>query len=141
MKAVLDTNILISGIFFGGVPGKILDAWAERRFEIFVTPSIFDEYAGALQTFGGKEVDSLRVYWVSAIAEHAHHVLDLRTYPKICRDPDDDKFLYCAVSVKADYLVTVSKHSPRNSINIRGHRINFISRVNNNAFRNLRMRF
>ncbi len=109
MKVVLDTNVLVSGIFFGGTPGKILDAWAESRFELFVMPGIFDEYANVLQTIGGKEADSLRAYWITAIAEHAHHVLDPKTYPKICRDPHDDKFLYCAASVKADYLVTGDK--------------------------------
>lgn len=109
MKVVLDTNVLVSGIFFGGVPGRILDAWTERRFEIFITPSLFDEYTGALQAFGGKGADSLRAYWIAAIAEHAHHVLDPKTYPKICRDPHDDKFLYCAVSIKVDYLVTGDK--------------------------------
>ena len=29
MRVVLDTNVLVSGIFFGGVPGRILSAWAE----------------------------------------------------------------------------------------------------------------
>lgn len=109
MKVVLDTNVLVSGIFFGGVPGKILDAWTEKRFELFVTPGMFDEYANVLQAVGGKEADPLRTYWVAAIAEHAHHVLDPKIYPKICRDPHDDKFLYCAASVKADYLVTGDK--------------------------------
>ncbi len=106
MKVVLDTNVLVSGIFFGGVPGKILDAWTERKFEIFVTPGILDEYASTLQTIGNKEAHSLRVDWIAAIAEHAHHVLDPKTYPRICRDLHDDKFLYCAISIKADYLVT-----------------------------------
>lgn len=109
MKAVLDTNVLVSGIFFGGVPGKILDAWTDRRFEIFVTPSIFDEYVNTLQTIVRKEADPLRTYWIAAIAEHAHHVLDPAIYPRVCRDPHDDKFLYCAVSIKADYLVTGDK--------------------------------
>ena len=38
MKAVLDTNVLISGIFFGGVPRQILDAWEGGRFELVLIP-------------------------------------------------------------------------------------------------------
>jgi len=38
VKVVLDTNVLISGIFFGGLPRTILDAWAEERFELLVSP-------------------------------------------------------------------------------------------------------
>jgi hypothetical protein len=37
----LDTNVLISGIFFGGPPGWILDHWAEGEFELLVTPCAF----------------------------------------------------------------------------------------------------
>lgn len=109
MEAVLDTNVLVSGIFFGGLPGKILDAWTESRFEIYVTPHILGEYASALSAYGGKKAESLKDYWISALIEHAHHVLDPTTYPRVCRDPHDDKFLYCAVSVKADYLITGDK--------------------------------
>lgn len=109
MRAVLDTNVLVSGIFFGGVPGKILDAWTQRRFEIFVTPGILDEYASALQAVGGKETESLRNRWINAIAGHAHHVLDPAAYPRICRDSHDDKFLYCSMAVRVDYLVTGDK--------------------------------
>lgn len=28
MRVVLDTNVVVSGVFFGGVPGKILSAWS-----------------------------------------------------------------------------------------------------------------
>ena len=45
MKVILDTNVLISGIFFGGQPRAVLDGWAGGRFELLVSPSIFDEYA------------------------------------------------------------------------------------------------
>jgi predicted nucleic acid-binding protein len=34
MKVVLDTNVLISGIYIGGLPGKILEAWGARQFQL-----------------------------------------------------------------------------------------------------------
>jgi len=111
MKAVLDTNVLVSGIFFGGVPGKILDAWTGERFELFVTPSIFDEYRNTLEAIGRKERTPLISSWITALAGHTHRVLDQKRYPRICRDPHDDMFLYCAASVNADYLVTGDKIS------------------------------
>jgi len=109
MKVVLDTNVLVSGIFFVGVPGKILDAWTEGKFELFLTPGIFDEYRQTLKAIGGKEAAYLVSAWIQALGEQTHHVLDPKNYPRICRDPHDDKFLYCAGSVKADYLVTGDK--------------------------------
>jgi len=44
VNVVLDTNVLISGIFFGGVPRAVLDAWAEERFQLLVSPLILDEH-------------------------------------------------------------------------------------------------
>ena len=52
MKAVLDTNVVISGIFFGGVLRKVLEAWTEGRFELILTPSIFDEYLATCGRLG-----------------------------------------------------------------------------------------
>lgn len=44
MKVVLDTNVLISGIFWKGTPRKILDEWSKGKFQLVVTPNIFTEY-------------------------------------------------------------------------------------------------
>lgn len=43
MKVVLDTNVLLSGIFFGGTPGRILEEWQNGRFEVLVSRAILDE--------------------------------------------------------------------------------------------------
>ena len=106
MKVVLDTNVLVSGVFFGGIPGKVLDLWSKGLFEIYVTPKILDEYVRVLSHYAGKNAGSLNDHWLAAIIEHAHHVLDPTTYPAVCRDPHDDKFFYCALSVEANYLIT-----------------------------------
>ena len=37
MRIVLDTNVLISGIFFTGTPHRILQAWAAGEFELVVS--------------------------------------------------------------------------------------------------------
>ena len=44
MKVVVDTNVLISGIFFTGPPHRLLLAWSERRFDLVVSPEILSEY-------------------------------------------------------------------------------------------------
>ena len=44
MRVVVDTNVLVSGVFFGGVPGRILDAWRDGKLTIVVSPAILDEY-------------------------------------------------------------------------------------------------
>jgi predicted nucleic acid-binding protein len=38
VKVVLDTNVLVSAVFFGGVPGRILAAWRDRRIRLVSRP-------------------------------------------------------------------------------------------------------
>jgi len=44
MKVVLDTNVLVSGIFFSGPPAEILRAWSQGKFKLVLSPEIIDEY-------------------------------------------------------------------------------------------------
>ena len=44
MRVVLDTNVLMSGIFFAGPPTRILAAWAEGRLDLVATVEILAEF-------------------------------------------------------------------------------------------------
>ena len=44
MKIVLDTNVLISGIFFTGPPYQILKAWQKGKTSFAVSKEILTEY-------------------------------------------------------------------------------------------------
>ena len=43
MKVVLDTNVLISGIFFSGPPARVIRAWAGSEFELVASVEILAE--------------------------------------------------------------------------------------------------
>ena len=45
MRIVLDTNVVMSAVFFGGSPLRILEAWREGRMELVVSEDILTEYA------------------------------------------------------------------------------------------------
>ncbi|MBF0478325.1 MAG: PIN domain-containing protein [Candidatus Omnitrophica bacterium] len=49
MNVVLDTNVLISGLFFNGTPSRILKAWHSGQFTLFATTEILDEYERVIQ--------------------------------------------------------------------------------------------
>ncbi len=44
MRIVLDTNVFVSAVFFGGVPGRILEAWRDGRLQLVLSAAILDEY-------------------------------------------------------------------------------------------------
>ncbi|MBX3361468.1 MAG: putative toxin-antitoxin system toxin component, PIN family [Phycisphaeraceae bacterium] len=101
MRAVIDTNVLMSGIFFGGVPGRVLAAWSNGRFELVATPLILGEYRRVSHElrarFSGIDIaDILDLITLRAVLIDDSPIAD-----GMCRDPDDDKFLSCALSCGA----------------------------------------
>lgn len=109
MRIVVDTNVPMSGIFFGGVPGRILAAWREGRFELAVSPDIADEYARVgerlAQRFAGVDVQVI----LDLIVRNAEVVPGTALPEPVCDDPDDDKFLACALAARADQIVSGDK--------------------------------
>ena len=101
MTATLDTNVLMSGIFFGGVPGRILEAWRDGRFKWVVTKDIIDEYREVSERLHLKipRVDPRD--WIALIEDEAASVVPERLKEPVCEDPDDDKFVACALGVSA----------------------------------------
>ena len=109
MRVVLDTNVLISGIFFAGYPYEILDAWRQGRLEIATSPEILDEYSRVTLELSAEfpEIDPhaiLRLIMIESRLTTAAPFLR-----QLCDDPDDDKFLACAIASGARIIVSGDK--------------------------------
>ena len=106
MKAVFDTNVLIAAFVAEGVCTKLLRRGRSRQFSLVTCPFILQEFRRILsQKFGAtrKEIQGA----IPLIREAAQ--LEIQPSEEIrgvCRDPDDDQILACAVAAGADYLVT-----------------------------------
>ena len=109
MRVVLDTNVVLSGIFFSGPPYEILDAWRHGRLDLVISLEVLSEYTRAafeLQAeFPG--IDPHPV--LSLIAIHSRLIQPARLPRQICDDPDDDKFLACALGGGARIVVSGDK--------------------------------
>ena len=101
MRIVLDTNVLVSGIFFAGLPGRLLDAWADGRIELVLSPAIFDEYLRVCARIGESRPTLKYEAVLAAITGHGVLVADTTWDEPITVDPDDDKFMLCALSAGA----------------------------------------
>ena len=44
MRVVLDTNVFVSGVFFGGPPHKILEAWRDGKIQLLLSPAILEDF-------------------------------------------------------------------------------------------------
>ncbi len=103
MKVVLDTNVLVSGIFWKGLPHTILQAWTANRFAVIVSKDILEEYFAVLHRIDRQGDIAKR--WSVFLLEHAIVVKD-RYRVNLARDIQDNKFISTALSGGADFIVS-----------------------------------
>lgn len=109
MKAVIDTNVFVSGIFWKGTPNAILMAWRRHEFQLVLSAPILDEYYRVLQILNADKtlVDVEEV--MEIVSANSIVVAPSPFTKQVCSDPDDDKFLEAAISGNAQYVVSGDK--------------------------------
>ncbi len=114
MKIVLDTNTVISGLFWKGAPRQILDLARNGSLTLMTSLQLLAELGDVLGrdkfsqrlTLAQVTVDEL-VYGYAALA----HVIRAKPIkPVIMADPEDDKVLACAKSARADLIISGDRH-------------------------------
>ena len=132
MIVVLDTNVLVSGIFFHGPPALVLEAWFEGRFDVCATPKILEEYLRILQEIGRLKAPRFEHSWDEILMEKCHLVPDTEPGVLLPRDPSDAKFVDCANRSGAHYLVSGDIDLQSYKVNLRFQIISprqFLSRL------------
>jgi putative PIN family toxin of toxin-antitoxin system len=107
IKVVFDTNVLVSALLFRGELSKIVDLWVKGRIVPVISRDTFEEFKKVLFypkfSLTEKEVKIIIEENILPFFEVADITADVKG---LCRDPDDDKFLSCAVSAGADFIVS-----------------------------------
>lgn len=109
MRVVVDTSVLLPGVFFGGPPRDVLMAWRDGQFELAVSREIVQEYVRVSERlsarFPGVDLEGV----LQMIADEAVLVSAPLLPEPVCEDGDDDKFLACAVAAGAGCVVSSDK--------------------------------
>lgn len=110
IRVVLDTNILISVLLFKGKLSRMVELWQKGKIIPILSKETFDELRAALEypkfSLSRAEIKSLIENEILPFFE----VTDVSKHVKgVCRDPEDDKFLSCAISANVDWIVTGDK--------------------------------
>lgn len=116
MKVVLDTNVLVSGIFFSGPPAEILRAWSQGKFRLVLSPEILDEYTRVSADLAGKFQDIGIRRILELIVVHSEVCAPAVLSQRVCEDPHDDKFFAAAVGSGTNIIVSGDKHLLKVSI-------------------------
>jgi len=109
MRIVIDTNVFVSGIFRSGPPSDILSLWQQKKTTLCFTSDILDEYQRVGQIlakkYSGIDIEPI----LELVTIHGKIFPNIVLPEPVSRDPDDDKFIACAVSAKAKYIVSGDK--------------------------------
>ena len=105
MKAVFDTNVLVAAFVTEGVCAKLLGRARRKQLDLVISPFILKEFENVLLKKFSASKEQTRTA-TKLISEAAQMVNPYSMVSGVCRDPDDDQILSCALSAEADYLVT-----------------------------------
>ncbi len=115
IRAVLDTNVFVTAVLTpAGPAAAVLEAWRSERFALLVSPAILDELARVLAypkiaRRHGWSRKEIRVF-VRDLGDLAVQTPGRIELSVIREDPDDDRYLECAVEGLAEYIVSGDRH-------------------------------
>ncbi len=106
MRVVLDTNVLISGIFFGGPPAQILKAWNDGAVQFVVSNEILEEYFEVGERLSLRYPD-IEITQILVLIVQNSQIVKVAPLPEpVSSDSDDDKFLACAAASDTKVIIS-----------------------------------
>jgi putative PIN family toxin of toxin-antitoxin system len=111
IRVVLDTNVLVSGLLFGGTPGKLLDLWKIGTIRLMMSRVMLDEFLRVL-AYPKLRLSEEEIHYLLYV-EVLPHVEMVEVHPGpilIPADPSDDMFLRCALAAGAKYILSGDRH-------------------------------
>ena len=111
MRIVIDTNVLISAIFWTGKPKQLLNHVRRQKITFVTSNQLFDELRQILvrqdKPFHLQDNEADQV--VEALTGCAE-VVESHSQLTVCQDEMDNRVIACAIDGKAEYIVTGDLH-------------------------------
>lgn len=98
---------MVSALLFTGTASRLVPLWQSRRITVLISRQILEEYVRVLAYPKFRLSDQeIRALVEEELLPFVDTVRVRRRLAVVQRDPDDNKFLECAVTGRASYLVT-----------------------------------
>lgn len=110
MRVICDTNVLISGILFGGKPRELLQLCSSGKITNFTSPELLKEVEEVLLRvkFG---LDQEQVYGIIRLFRNTFSIVRPESrISVIAADPDDNRILEAASAANADAIISGDAH-------------------------------
>ena|SRR3989338_757440 len=109
-RVVLDANVLISALILPGLCRKIILSLENDRFIPVLSPTLLEDFLRAIEKPRLRSrVSSEYLEEIISLIHEKAIVVEPKNRVKVCRDPDDDAVIECAVAGKARLIVTGDK--------------------------------
>ena len=109
-RAVIDTNTWVSGLVWTGTPREVIQLVLRRELRCCISNELIEELERVLNYPRIEKVLRKRGLIATDLVGDIRLVCDLVFAPHlrqpICRDPDDDVILSCALAVQADLIIS-----------------------------------
>jgi putative PIN family toxin of toxin-antitoxin system len=110
-RVVIDTNVVVSALLFGGVPGKLVPLWKTGRIRVLASKEMIEEYLRVL-AYPKFELSEEEINYL-LYQESLRYFEIVRTKPGPAiaeEDPSDDMFIRCAEAGKANTIISGDQH-------------------------------
>jgi len=110
LKVVIDTNVFISS-FFGGTPRNIINFWKQGEISLCLSQEIIQEYIEVLNRLGLNNTNEIQN--LTKLFAEGYNSIFTATTPHLAiveADPDDNKFIECAVALDCKIIISGDKH-------------------------------
>jgi putative PIN family toxin of toxin-antitoxin system len=110
VRVVLDSNIVVSALLWGGKPYALIAAAAEERIELYSSPALLEELADVLgrAKFAARLTQAQRT--VAQLIKQYRGLVEVvkveSIAPAVLADPADDQVLACAIAAQANLIVS-----------------------------------
>jgi uncharacterized protein len=110
MRAVIDTNVLLSGLLWRGPAHALLEQVRNGSVTFLSSPELLAELADVLARPKFDAILSRSNSSREQMLTQMHQLAELTDPPRltqpVCRDPDDDAVLALAIATLADVIVS-----------------------------------
>ena len=107
LKVVVDTNIIVSALLFGGTPARLIDLWQTGAIKPLASKQIIDEYL-RIMTYPKFKLSEVEINFLlyQQILPY-FDIIDVHPGPGIIKkDPENDKFIRCGLAGIAKFIIS-----------------------------------
>lgn len=109
-KVVLDTNIFISGFGWNGKPEEVLKIIKDRQIINYASAEILEEIRRVISYPKLRFPEPLQIKILEFVLFYSEFVEPQKRIFTVTEDPNDNKFLECAIEAQAEYIISGDPH-------------------------------